>query len=317
VPRAAVPLPDDGEDGDFLEDGGAAHRRRRLARARECRRCEAFKPPRAHHCNMCGRCVVKMDHHCPWVNNCVGIRNHKFFLLFLLYTMLLASHATVLLGRRHLVSCWGVPSSFSRSDDAWHDRSRHSRVAPSDGPATVRIAKPRNALRGKSRHPARPKRPLSPPLMHSHRRLLGEGGLLTAADPAHVLDGGGGGAGAVAAFVADSPAADSPAAVDGGARAASAAGTVVLPAVGADGGEDPWATRQSAVVNFLARYPWVGGGGGARKPQDRCGRSTPMSSLAQLLLLVEAMLFGLFSSCMVCDQSSVVTQVLLHYGPAS
>lgn len=56
---------------------------------RRCRKCnDNFKPPRAHHDSNTGRCVVKMDHYCPWICNAVGVYNHKFFILFILYSCL-------------------------------------------------------------------------------------------------------------------------------------------------------------------------------------------------------------------------------------
>jgi DHHC palmitoyltransferase len=54
-----------------------------------CYKCqENYKPSRAHHDSVTDRCIVKFDHYCPWINNAVGALNHKFFCLFLLYTML-------------------------------------------------------------------------------------------------------------------------------------------------------------------------------------------------------------------------------------
>lgn len=55
---------------------------------RYCDKCRQIKPDRSHHCSVCGECVLKMDHHCPWVNNCVSFTNYKFFMLFLIYSLM-------------------------------------------------------------------------------------------------------------------------------------------------------------------------------------------------------------------------------------
>ncbi|CAM9553216.1 unnamed protein product, partial [Ectocarpus sp. 13 AM-2016] len=78
--------------------GGASGNGRDFAAdsRRFCRKCNAYKPVRAHHCSICRRCVVKMDHHCPWVNNCVGIGNHKFFIQFISYVLVISVYALLL-----------------------------------------------------------------------------------------------------------------------------------------------------------------------------------------------------------------------------
>jgi hypothetical protein len=53
-----------------------------------CKTCNEIKPLRTHHCAVCGYCVFKMDHHCPWINNCVGQNNQRYFVLFLLHTLI-------------------------------------------------------------------------------------------------------------------------------------------------------------------------------------------------------------------------------------
>lgn len=60
-----------------------------------CSKCKITKPPRAHHCSICNQCILKMDHHCPWINNCLGLKNHRYFLLFLLYLNLGCAFFTV------------------------------------------------------------------------------------------------------------------------------------------------------------------------------------------------------------------------------
>merc|ERR1712080_587064 len=54
---------------------------------RICGRCKNYKPPRSHHCSICDRCYFKMDHHYVWFGICINFVNYKYFLVFLLATL--------------------------------------------------------------------------------------------------------------------------------------------------------------------------------------------------------------------------------------
>lgn len=62
---------------------------------RLCKQCNHMRPPRAHHCRVCGECVMRMDHHCPWAGNCIGLKNHKYFICFLFWTILACFHVFI------------------------------------------------------------------------------------------------------------------------------------------------------------------------------------------------------------------------------
>ena len=94
VPKRATPLARDEERARLAASAANGYRTRAKG---WCHRCGCYKPPRAHHDSVTNRCIVKMDHYCPWTNNAIGVKNHKFFILFILYTFLLCSYALVIL----------------------------------------------------------------------------------------------------------------------------------------------------------------------------------------------------------------------------
>lgn len=69
----------------------------RVFTRRKCPTCNIIRPPGASHCSLCDNCVIDFDHHCSFISNCVGKRNHKYFVLFLVWGGLFAIICTVLI----------------------------------------------------------------------------------------------------------------------------------------------------------------------------------------------------------------------------
>lgn len=94
-----LPLPEDEEDADSLEDSDFLQAEifwqdlmndKRLKHLKICRTCKIRRPPKCSHCAYCDNCVLQFDHHCFWIGNCVGARNHRAFVMFVLATTCLA-----------------------------------------------------------------------------------------------------------------------------------------------------------------------------------------------------------------------------------
>mmetsp|Transcript_109632 Transcript_109632/g.151754 ORF Transcript_109632/g.151754 Transcript_109632/m.151754 type:complete len:129 (-) Transcript_109632:35-421(-) len=58
-----------------------------------CPDCFVIRTQRSRHCSVCNRCVERFDHHCPWINNCVGIRNHNYFLGYIIWQLIVMTIA--------------------------------------------------------------------------------------------------------------------------------------------------------------------------------------------------------------------------------
>lgn len=71
-----------------IDDAETHYQEAHIYQARYCETCKITRPPLSSHCKYCNVCVINFDHHCSVVNQCIGRRNHRAFVLCLLFAWL-------------------------------------------------------------------------------------------------------------------------------------------------------------------------------------------------------------------------------------
>ncbi|XP_045764953.1 probable palmitoyltransferase ZDHHC24 [Maniola jurtina] len=53
-----------------------------------CKICKIRRPEKAWHCKTCNVCILKRDHHCFFFSRCIGLRNQRYYVLYLGYVFI-------------------------------------------------------------------------------------------------------------------------------------------------------------------------------------------------------------------------------------
>ncbi|XP_034107612.1 probable palmitoyltransferase ZDHHC24 isoform X1 [Drosophila albomicans] len=74
---------------------------------KHCDICDKLAPPKSRHCKYCGVCILKRHHHCGFTGYCVGHQNQRYFLCFVLYTVIGSVHSLIY----NAIYMWGLNGS--------------------------------------------------------------------------------------------------------------------------------------------------------------------------------------------------------------
>jgi len=94
---------------------------------------------------------VKFDHFCPWVGNAVGALNHKFFVLFVGYTMCTCILSLVMIFIRALHCGWIKDPSDGAADSGGHATMTDLNNAAGNGSSNATLGGGDNSLEGQNR----------------------------------------------------------------------------------------------------------------------------------------------------------------------